>query len=85
MPCVHFVFKRDICDTIYATRERFCSSILIMILCVVSVVITLFYLHGLLSVQAVSEYTMAQNDPRIPNLQDTFTPFGLPLSGVYKR
>ncbi|KYN02992.1 PREDICTED: putative protein-glutamate O-methyltransferase [Cyphomyrmex costatus] len=28
---------------------------------------------------------MAQNDPRIPNLQDTFTPFGTPLSGVYKR
>ena len=56
-----------------------------MILCVVNVVITLFYLHGLLSVQVVSEYTMAQNDPRIPDLQDTFTPFGLPLSGVYKR
>ncbi|KAG5318719.1 ARMT1 methyltransferase, partial [Pseudoatta argentina] len=28
---------------------------------------------------------MAQSDPRIPDLQDTFTPFGLPLSGIYKR
>ena len=78
MPCV---YKRGIC----AMHERFCSSILIMILCVVSVIITLFYLHGLLSVQPISEYMMVQNDPRIPDLQDTFTPFGLPLSGVYKR
>ncbi|XP_012539319.1 damage-control phosphatase ARMT1 [Monomorium pharaonis] len=28
---------------------------------------------------------MAQSDPRIPNLQNTYTPLGLPLSGIYKR
>lgn len=28
---------------------------------------------------------MAQSDPRIPNLQDTFTPVGSQLSGIYKR
>ncbi|XP_024876138.1 protein-glutamate O-methyltransferase-like [Temnothorax curvispinosus] len=27
----------------------------------------------------------AQSDPRIPNLQDTATPFGVRLSGIYKR
>lgn len=28
---------------------------------------------------------MTEVNPRIPDLQDTFTPFGIPLSGVYKR
>ncbi|XP_011870438.1 PREDICTED: UPF0364 protein C6orf211 homolog [Vollenhovia emeryi] len=28
---------------------------------------------------------MAQIDPRIPDLADTATPFGVPLSGIYKR
>ncbi|KAL6254593.1 hypothetical protein P5V15_014645 [Pogonomyrmex californicus] len=28
---------------------------------------------------------MAKDDPRIPNLQDTFTPIGVPLSGIYQK
>lgn len=60
--------------------KRFRSSVLVA-LCV----ITLFHVYVLLSVQAVSTYPMAQNDPRVPNLQDIATPFGLPLSGIYKR
>lgn len=34
---------------------------------------------------ALSAFTMTEVNPRIPDLQDTFTPFGVPLSGIYKR
>lgn len=53
--------------------------------------IVTYYYHTLLSLsvllftQALSTYTMTEVNSKISNLQDIFTPFGVPLSGVYKR
>lgn len=61
-------------------RKRFYSFVLVVLS-----VVTLLHVYVLLSVQALSIYTMAKSDPRIPNLMDIYTPTGLQLSGIYKR